>query len=1329
MQSHTPSRTADAQAPAATQSSNQTDVFKLPDAVPGDEEHSTRGLDDEIEQRKVAPGEAAHLLPQNGQSLGNAAQARQTSPIILVDDASSATEGNSDSDVQVVDQHPGSVRDQLLFEDSDDDDSPSHALETTEDLFPHQTRLVLESRPNPPEARNFHIDSDASSDMEDNNVDHMVLDPKRQSRLSDQFQKPTKTAKRSNTAPKSRSTPRQPRIDAVYSKSKTPSESLAEKFRSKPQKPRRRQAKAGARLNKSRPSLPQLSILDVIEPDAPQFLKIAARTAKKRHRSPDTPSRLRPAQLESDEMGMSAVAFHASKKILDQLYHAKHLPQPPSTGTLRRYSFQPLQDRTKEDDAFPRSPRPQNQRRRKQKPQQINVDDPQFTHARDPVIQDYDHTDLSLSEGPNVNPAADVEKFDVANKLSGLGAYGTAYTHHFECLPLPSGVYFYHSTLLGKAVIETVVDSNFMPKLKLQKPRTFFSIGPQTLRWGLWDAQVSSEMGIVFDHIAEYLEGDQCLESTSVDAAHFLVSYVSNFMTLETDAETFAAVTRMLELLEGFSAKVGVIAKSQGYKQIILRVMDCLCLVAFVVYLICRGDPNLVGYQLTAEERLKVLASALSRVLGTSSIKNLRNRYRTLQVTRHVSHNVVGSDTTSTNDARILEGAWETLFTLLPLTEFNDRGVLVTGQRPQTPNVGKVEPEDQCFHIFLKMLALGICRLRAGEHTKEIRNMVARTVPNHNRQYMKEHHIHERDLAALRNHHDLLCTLYWAAPPTVRPSVALIERLVHPETSHKEACLISLRAWSQLARFVVSNGEATTSMKPFNQWRDRLFTQMMQQYDTIASDIQQQFLGLSSDVSKSVSPDMISAMVKLNKNAVADVVHVSLSTSLDVIKHTQNLEAATFALNTQQLQRILQHFSSPRPEFDWGMLRTALLTLDVFLSRVDDFKDAEESQQSESQLLNSAQADDALLSLDHDLASNFFQMARRVLILNPDAEQSCLASVDMVACIEHVVKLGARMGMRFINAGVMTFNSIFKPGKHRLFQDKPHLLGFNQRRYLTLFVETLVERGFDGFCEDGLSLCELWVLAIVKSSEALAYENRLAQRLIRQGEPFVPEAAQGLSISPSYRTNRDMFEFAISWMRKAIRDAGPSQKRALQAEHSRILKLAMEQMRRDLGSMHGDSSQHRDYIKFVRECIELIKAHGTDICTVDDFFYQISKDYSPSEHDPQLQVAAIVSYGLRLAEGESRAAHELFYFLVNNFKVALMKGDFSKEVDMIAKGMRHPGISRFVVGAMLPAIIQAAFVESRAYPMLDVYGSWSRLLLKPRQARRLQNIYTYWTKL
>jgi len=196
----------------------------------------------------------------------------------------------------------------------------------------------------------------------------------------------------------------------------------------------------------------------------------------------------------------------------------------------------------------------------------------------------------------------------------------------------------------------------------------------------------------------------------------------------------------------------------------------------------------------------------------------------------------------------------------------------------------------------------------------------------------------------------------------------------------------------------------------------------------------------------------------------------------------------------------------------------------------------------------------------------------------------------------------------------------------------------------------------------------------------------------------------GLSISPGYRTNRDMFEFAISWMRKSIRDAGPSQKRALQAEHSRILKLAMEQMRRDLGSMQGDSSQHRDYIKFVRECIELIKAHGTDICTVDDFFYQISKDYSPSEHDPQLQVAAIVSYGLRLAEGESRAAHELFYFLVNNFKVALMNGDLAKEVDMIAKGMRHPGISRFVVGAMLPAILQAAFVESRAYPMLDVYA-------------------------
>jgi hypothetical protein len=310
----------------------------------------------------------------------------------------------------------------------------------------------------------------------------------------------------------------------------------------------------------------------------------------------------------------------------------------------------------------------------------------------------------------------------------------------------------------------------------------------------------------------------------------------------------------------------------------------------------------------------------------------------------------------------------------------------------------------------------------------------------------------------------------------------------------------------------------------------------------------------------------------------------------------------------------------------------------------------------------------------------------------------------MVGCVEHIVKLSARMGMRFINAGVMTLSSMFKPGKHRLFQDMPHLLGLNQRKYLTLFVETLVDCGFDGFDEEGLSLRELWVLALVKPYEALAYENTLAQRLIRQREPFVPEAAQGLSIRPDYRTNRDMFECAISWMRKTIRDAGPNLKRVLQAELSHTIKLVMGQIRRDLGNMHGDSSQHRDYIKFVREIIDLIKAHGTEICAVDDFFYQISKDYSPSEHDPQLQVAAIVSYGLRLAEGESRAAHELFYFLVNNFKVALMKGDVAKEMDMIAKGMRHAGILSFIVGAMLPAIIRAATAERQAYPLLDVYA-------------------------
>lgn len=1447
-----------------------------------------------------------------------------------------------------------------FFEDSDDE-APARQR-TTDEVFHNQTRLFVEEDPAPPALttipdmpEDFWSD-DAASVVEDNSIDHMLPGRKRQMKLSDSF---NNTAKRQKKLSKPRKIPSfqppgQMRITNMFDGSQAVTsparESVKKKYRqssavrkSNP-KPRKLQSR-----HSKRPIAPQLSILDVIEPNAPRFLKIAARAAKGRREmgrsspanklirlgtredhvdalsvlrdwrsgsipqrksvsvarrekkaapqpqplseaSPNLPtpqrrprlvsgaprrlkrqitqggtvsyqsdktvqstgrpqprahqlsrvcSGARPAQLEMEETDQGGrFTFTARKRRLDHLYRKQR-------SDFSNASSLALNDVI--DGGYPASPPPeenpvplrivkpqsfdkQKSRYRKQtRPQQVDIEAPQFSRANDPIPVE-------------VVPAPEPVQSEVGGeRFRGLGPYGTTYTHHFETFPLDSRVYFHESTLIGSGVLKSIFNPTFCQKFLNERPRSAYTLGKQTLRWGPWDAQTSSELGVVLDFVVEQLEGpasDNIEDVPALSATKFLMKFMLDSLSLTEPSNAKSFVGRMLEVLRGIDGRLKTLLSQDSAERrrcgLIASAYDHLLVVAFLVLSFCRNDDSLMGDQFQTEDLLKDMTKTTVSALLGSGLDQVSAAYAQLReswfrdrglrsdvpsihswvlVRKILDHTriprssfwdvvyavIATPEAMNSLDAHTHEQLWKSMFTLLPLTEFNNTGILIAGSRHdatvdgwslpqklmkkvfqvyqenfrQSPSfnnycralVGRcyylvqqwgwrrcvavigvifdffgsrnlahlrneevfrspkfleelgrgpslaIEKGDGCFHMFLKLVALSIQKAREVDSLKDIRNLVARTMPNHNRQHLKEQTIHERDVAALRNHHDLLCTLFWASPPELRPGAHLIERLVVPASSHKEACLINFRSWNQLARFVIATGEATTSFKPFAQWRNSFFQSMMHQFDSAASDMQQQFLALTKDASNAISSDMVDAMVKANRAAVMDVIHYSVTASLDVMRHSADLEAATFALNTLQLQQVFKHFSACPPDLDWSILQAALATLEVFLTRVDEFKENEESQQSESQLLNSAQADDAILVLDHDLSSNFFTMARTIISARAERNLSAAGAVDKFRCTEMVVTLSARLGVRFMNGGLMRLVDMFKFGKHGVFEDGPAKMNLDQRKYLVLFITTLLKHGYDDFNDAGFTLSEAWLLSIVKPRSHLAYENELGQELQRFGKEFVPEAAAGLAVNPDYSTNRDMFEFAVSWMRKSLRDAGPALRKMMLSEHAKTLKAAMQQIKGDLRVVSQDATEHPSYVVFVRDIMALIRAHGSDICTVDDFFYQISKEYSPSVQDPQLQVAGMLSYGLRLSEDDARVTHQLFFFLFNNFKMSMINDKLRDELKMLRRGMKNADIFAFILGKMLPAVVRACVVESSAYPLLEVYVEALRMLL------------------
>lgn len=197
------------------------------------------------------------------------------------------------------------------------------------------------------------------------------------------------------------------------------------------------------------------------------------------------------------------------------------------------------------------------------------------------------------------------------------------------------------------------------------------------------------------------------------------------------------------------------------------------------------------------------------------------------------------------------------------------------------------EREDRCFHIFLKMVGLLIKRMGHNGDVKGVRNLVTRLFPNHDRNFPKEESTSHRELASLRNHHDLLCTLYWAAPAQQRKSPTYIQDLVVADQSHNEACLINLRAWENLTRFVVSEPVDILAYHPFTNWQNSLSTALAKQYLGTEVEVRSQAESLFKAGKEPISDSLLRGTIDANKRSTMEMLRVIVR----VMGHT--VEAAT----------------------------------------------------------------------------------------------------------------------------------------------------------------------------------------------------------------------------------------------------------------------------------------------------------------------------------------------------------------------------------------------------------------------------------------------------
>ena len=657
----------------------------------------------------------------------------------------------------------------------------------------------------------------------------------------------------------------------------------------------------------------------------------------------------------------------------------------------------------------------------------------------------------------------------------------------------------------------------------------------------------------------------------------------------------------------------------------------------------------------------------------------------------------------------------------------------------ETPDL-KAASEDRCFHIFLKIIGSGLIHLSKRISEKKIRDIVWRLMPNHGRLHPKEETLRQRDLDALRNHHDLLCTLYWASPPAVRPRLGAIRNLVHLESSHREACHINIRAWANLVRFQLSTDEAAVVLKPFADWHNDLLVQIIRQHGFARTEAEEHVK--SSEIYGTIiSKETLETTIARNQRQVVAVLGdalISLKIAIDLAK---DLAHAT-VLITPALIPVFDMFNAK----DFHANKSVVLALDVVQAYANKAMDEENLSNcrninDDSQDYGDWSAfdedlerkDEELASVPQDLGAThlyslFLEPLKQLLSNSFGAdispEDSLLVKIVQVwvALAHLLVRNGTRSWSDYISHfGVDTWGSLRRTEQ--------------TQKFTNYFLSVLIESCEDIYQEHKEFFLASWVDSLVERESMIKFQHRLTTAILNVSSgdpllknlPFWTNSETGkfeITASDFLGRRLSLISSLLSNMRESLEDFHQDMSSSLldlRQDYVALVKHLMNAMKRNYQELGHGSNVRGTYVEFVQRVVEFLQQNTTDICPVDRFFTDSTAFPLPAT-DPTYVVGRLKNYGLRLHD--SRTPKQLAVFLQSVSERAAVDGQQVYLVDQLHAAMSDvpkcgdagkPTLQSFLIHAIVPAYIEVAFSTSSGWllasPMLQAIRNVFRNLL------------------